>query len=53
MARVLAFVGATIGGAIGWWLGAHVGIMTAFLVSMVGTGFGIYGGARIARHYLG
>lgn len=45
-------VGATIGGGIGWWFGAQVGIMTAFIVSMVGTGVGIYWGRRVAREYL-
>jgi hypothetical protein len=28
-----------------------VGLMTAFMVSMVGTGLGIYAGMRVARHY--
>ncbi len=51
MKKVLGFLGATVGGGIGWWLGAHVGIMTAFMLSMVGTGAGIYAGARVADHY--
>jgi len=49
MSKVLTFVGATLGGALGWWLGALVGTMTAFLLSVVGTGAGIYLGIRIAR----
>jgi len=32
MSKVLTLLGATVGGAIGWWLGAHVGTMTAFIV---------------------
>jgi len=48
MSKVLAFLGATVGGAIGWWLGARVGTMTAFIVSTVGTGLGVYAGRRIA-----
>src|SRR5438128_2552846 len=36
------------GYAVGWWLGAPVGIMTAFIASMVGTGVGMYAGRRIA-----
>jgi hypothetical protein len=53
MAKLLMFVGATVGGAIGWWLGARVGIMTAFIVSMLGTGVGIYGGRWCAGAILG
>lgn len=52
MSKLLALVGATLGGAIGWWLGAHVGFMTAFMLSMVGTGGGVYAGRRIATNYL-
>ena len=52
MSKLLAFAGATVGGAIGWWLGAHVGFMTAFMLSVVGTGGGVYAGRRIAAHYM-
>ena len=48
MSKLLAVLGATVGGAIGWWLGARVGTMTAFIVSTVGTGLGVYAGRRIA-----
>jgi len=37
------WIGASVGGAIGWWLGAYVGVMTAFFVSMLGTGIGLCG----------
>jgi len=50
---LLTFLGATVGGAIGWWLGARVGIMTAFFVSMLGTGVGIYAGRWLAGVILG
>jgi hypothetical protein len=50
--KLLAGVGATVGGYLGWYLGESAGIMTAFMLSMVGTGFGIYAGRRIARDYL-
>ena len=48
MSKLLTLLGASFGGAIGWWLGARVGMMTAFVVSMLGTGVGMYGGRRIA-----
>ncbi len=51
MKKLLGFLGATVGSGVGWWLGAHVGFMTAFLLSIVGTGAGIYAGYRIAIHY--
>jgi hypothetical protein len=52
MKRLLGLVGATAGSAVGWWLGAHVGIMAAMVVSAVGTGVGLWGGVRIANEYL-
>jgi hypothetical protein len=48
----MALVGTTIGGGIGWWLGARAGIMTAFVCSMVGTGVGLYAARRFVRDYL-
>jgi hypothetical protein len=53
MGKFLAFVGATVGGYGGWALGALVGPFAAFVVSMVGTGVGVYWGRRIGRHYEG
>ena len=52
MKKLFAFVGATIGSYAGWALGAMVGFTTAFIVSMVGTGIGMYYGARIAKTYV-
>lgn len=51
LGKLLGFIGATIGGAIGWWAGASVGFMTAFFISMIGTGVGIYAGRRLADHF--
>lgn len=53
MSKVLAFVGATIGGWFGWWLGGVlVGMTTAFVLGILGTAGGVYLGRRIARQYL-
>ena len=52
MGKLLSFVGATIGSYAGWALGATVGLYTAFLVSMVGSGFGLYYGRKLAKQYL-
>ena len=41
----------SIGGWGGWWLGYHLGIFTALVLSMIGTGFGLYAGRKIGRMY--
>jgi len=51
MNRLFMLVGSSIGSYAGWWLGAHAGVMTAFMLSMVGTGVGLYSGRRIAQNY--
>ena len=51
MKKLLAFVGATLVSSVGWWLGAKVGLVTAVMASAVGTGVGMYAGARVASHY--
>ncbi len=49
MKRLLDLIGMTTGGWIGWAAGAPVSIFTAFIVSMVGTGLGLWA----TRRYLG
>ena len=34
--KLLALVGATVGGAVGWWLGSLLGLMAAFFFSVIG-----------------
>ena len=51
MTKLMGFIGATVGSAAGWWVGARVGVMTAFMLSTVGTGIGIYAGRRAAERY--
>ena len=53
MVKLMVFVGSTVGGYVGWWLGERFGFMTAFMLSMVGTGVGMYYGARFARDRFG
>ena len=52
MKGILNFIGMTIGGWLGWTLGAQVSIFTAYIVSVVGTGLGLYGAIRITKHLL-
>ena len=51
MSKLLAFVGATVGGWLGWFLGAPIGIFSAFAVSMIGTGIGLYAGRELAKRW--
>ena len=52
MMKLAALLGATVGGWLGWYAGALVGTFTAFIVSVVGTGFGIYAARRLVDHWL-
>ena len=51
MRKALTFLGATVGSYAGWYIGSPIGFMTAFVLSMIGTGLGIYAGIRVARNY--
>ena len=51
MLKLYSFIGATAFSYAGWALGAPFGTMTAFMLSFVGTGVGIYAGRRVARYY--
>ena len=51
MTKLFGGVGSIVGSYLGWWIGSGGGIMTAFIVSMLGTGLGIYAGRRLAAHY--
>ena len=52
MTRLIAFIGATAGGSIGWWLGSQAGVMTAFFLSVIGSAAGGYYAKRLADDYL-
>ncbi|MEO8451740.1 MAG: hypothetical protein ABI647_18260 [Gemmatimonadota bacterium] len=51
MSWLLSAIGATLFGAIGWWLGALAGTMTAYIVSTIASGIGLYYGRRLALTY--
>ena len=53
MTRLMAFVGATFGGYVGWAAGEPFGIFTAFAVSIVLTATGGYYGRKMGKHYGG
>ena len=51
MNKLCILVAMTILGWGGWWLGAKVGIMTAFVLSGLGSIVGVYVGWRINRDF--
>jgi len=52
MNKLCITVGICVFGSIGWWLGSKVGLMTAYIVSSLGSMVGVYVGWRINRDYL-
>ena len=51
MKKLCILLGMTIVGWAGWWVGARVGFLTAFLLSCMGSVIGVYLGWRINRYY--
>lgn len=49
MNKLLAFLVGSITGAIGWWLGAKIGLMTAIFLSLITTAIGMYYAMKWAR----
>jgi hypothetical protein len=52
MNKLCIFVGMTVLGSIGWWIGNKIGLTTALVLSGVGSLLGVYVGWRINRDYL-
>ncbi|MBI4545344.1 MAG: hypothetical protein HY703_09125 [Gemmatimonadetes bacterium] len=51
MVKLAGFLGATVGGWLGWVIGARISFFTAFFLSIIGTGAGLYLGRQWARQY--
>lgn len=52
MKRILGLIGMSVGGWLGWTIGALVSFFTAFVVGMIGTGVGLFLAQRFAKNYL-
>jgi hypothetical protein len=52
MSNLFAFVAASVGGWVGWVIGAPLGLLTAWTLSVVGTAVGVYAGRRAATALL-
>jgi hypothetical protein len=48
---MLNFLGMTLGGYVGWYLGAPISFFTAFMLSMVFTGVGLWGAIWVQRRF--
>ena len=52
MKRFLNLIGMSAGGWLGWALGAQISFFAAFMVSIVGTGVGLYFTQRTVKRLL-
>jgi len=52
MNKLCIFVGMTVLGWIGWWIGCKIGLMTGYVLSGIGSILGVYVGWRISRELL-
>ncbi len=53
MKKLCIFIGMSVVGWVGWWLGAKIGLTAAFVLSSMGSMVGVYLGWRLYRGYFG
>ena len=41
----------SVGGRLGWWAGEPIGLMSSYMLSVVGTGTGLYAGRRLHQQH--
>ena len=51
MKRLLDMITMTAGSYLGWMIGAYISIFTAFIISMVEMGLGLYLGLYLGRRF--
>jgi membrane protein YqaA with SNARE-associated domain len=49
--KMIKLVASTLGSYAGWWLGSHLGLMTGFFLSIIGTAAGAYWAQRWMSEY--
>ena len=52
MNKIIALIGMSLGGWVGWVVGAWISLGVAFVLSLVGSAFGLYFSRRLASEYL-
>jgi hypothetical protein len=53
MRGIFATLGTVLLGSIGWAIGQYVGLLTAVVLSAIGSGFGLYWGRKLFDEWLG
>ncbi|MES2521355.1 MAG: hypothetical protein V4617_01565 [Gemmatimonadota bacterium] len=51
MTRAIVAISTCMLGSLGWYAGEFIGLFSAFIGSVVGTGVGVYAGKRLAEHW--
>ena len=49
---IVVGIGISCGGALGWWIGASIGIMTGFFLSVLGASIGLFLSRQYCRNHL-
>ena len=52
MKKIVLLSSITIFSWVGWLMGEHFGMMTAYMLSFVGSLIGVYAGVKVNRNYL-
>lgn len=52
MKKIIAITGMMMGSYLGWWLGEKVGLVTAYILSTIGAGIGLYAARVWAKNLL-
>jgi hypothetical protein len=52
--RLLMFIGMTVGGYFGWWVGDYIGLgmMGSLVLSTIGSAVGVYAAWKVLTRYL-
>ncbi|MCP4704727.1 MAG: hypothetical protein GY865_08965 [candidate division Zixibacteria bacterium] len=51
MKSIIVLMTTIICGWLGWWLGNHFNFWTAFILSTIGSGVGIYAGRQFIKMF--
>ena len=52
MKRIIDLIGMSVGSWLGWTVGAWISFFTAFIVSVIGMGVGLYAARQLRQRFL-